>query len=119
MNPSLKPALCTRLRVEIKVQRKSLRIAGCSRFSRAGSKASPITNAGPKRLWRKDGQVFHRAVEAVERLAYIEARRGTTFGDICTLLEFQNAGEKITERVASFLGGWFRDGLVSRVSVGA
>jgi hypothetical protein len=30
----------------------------------AGSKASPVTNAGPKRLWRKDAQVFHRAVAA-------------------------------------------------------
>jgi hypothetical protein len=68
-------------------------------------------------VWRNDGQVFHRAVEAGERLAYIEARRGTTFGDICTLLEFQDAGEKIIERVASFLADWFRDGLVSRVSV--
>jgi hypothetical protein len=70
-------------------------------------------------VWRKDGQVFHRAVEAGERLAYLEARGGKTFGEICTLLEFQNAGEKITERVASFLAVWFRDGLVSRVSVGA
>jgi hypothetical protein len=68
-------------------------------------------------VWRNDGQVFHRAVEASERLAYLEARRGMTFGDICTLLEFQNAGEKIVERVASFLADWFRDGLVSRVSV--
>lgn len=68
-------------------------------------------------VWRNDGQVFHRAVEAGERLAYLEARRGMTFGDICSLLEFQNAGEKITERVASFLADWFRDGLVSRVSV--
>src|SRR2546425_939071 len=49
-------------------------------------------------VWRNDGQVFHRAVEAGERLAYLEARRGMTFGDICSLLEFQNAGEKITER---------------------
>ncbi len=39
-----------------------------------------------------------------------------TFGDIYTLLEFQNAGEKITEPVASFLAAWFTDGLVSRVS---
>lgn len=70
-------------------------------------------------VWRTDGQVFHRSVAADERLAYSEARRGTTFGDLCTLLEFQNAGEKITERVASFLAGWFRDGLVSRASVGA
>jgi hypothetical protein len=61
----------------------------------------------PKRLWRKDGQVFHRAVAAGERPAYLEAR---TSG-------IQNAGEKITERVASFFAGWFRDGLVSRVSV--
>lgn len=68
-------------------------------------------------VWRKDGQVFHRAVEAGERLAYTEVRRGTTFGDICTLLEFQDAGEKIVARVASFLADWFRDGLVSRVSV--
>ncbi len=68
-------------------------------------------------VWRNDGQVFHRTVEAAERLAYLEARRGTTFGDICTLLEFQNADEKITSRVASFLADWFRDGLVSRVSV--
>jgi hypothetical protein len=67
-------------------------------------------------VWRTDGQVFHRAVAAAERLAYLEAGRGTTFGDICTLLEFQNADEKITERVASFLADWFRDGLVSRVS---
>jgi hypothetical protein len=70
-------------------------------------------------VWRKDGQVFHRAVEADERLAYLEARSGKTFGDICTLLEFQNAGEKIIERVASFLAAWFRDGLVSRVSAAA
>jgi hypothetical protein len=107
MKPSLKLVLCTGLRVEIKVQRNSSRIAGCSRFSRSGSKASPVTNAGPKRLWRKDGQVFHRAVAAGERPAYLEAR---TSG-------IQNAGEKITERVASFFAGWFRDGLVSRVSV--
>ena len=68
-------------------------------------------------VWRNDGQVFHRAVEADERLAYLEACGGKTFGDICTLLEFQNAGEKIIDRVASFLADWFRDGLVSRVSV--
>ena len=29
----------------------------------------------------------------------------------------ENAGEKIIDRVASFLADWFRDGLVSRVSV--
>jgi hypothetical protein len=34
--------------------------------TRSGSKASPVTNADPKRLWRKDGQVFHRAVAAGE-----------------------------------------------------
>jgi hypothetical protein len=68
-------------------------------------------------VWRNDGQVFHRTVEADERLAYLEARRGKTLGDICTLLEFQNADKKITWRVASFLADWFRDGLVSRVSV--
>jgi hypothetical protein len=68
-------------------------------------------------VWRNDGQVFHRAIEAGERLAYLEACGGMTFGDICTLLEFQNAGEKITERVAS--SNWFGDGLVSRVSVAA
>jgi hypothetical protein len=68
-------------------------------------------------VWRNGGQIFHRAVEAGERLAYLEAHRGTTFGDICTFLEFQNAGERITLRVASFLADWFRDGLVSRVSV--
>jgi hypothetical protein len=79
----------------------------------------PQTQAGSTTIlvWRNDGQVFHRTVEAAERLAYLEARRGTTFGDICTLLEFQNADEKITSRVASFLADWFRDGLVSRVSV--
>ena len=63
--------------------------------------------------------VIHRAIEADERLAYLEARGGKTFGDICTLLEFQNADEKIIERVASFLADWFRDGLVCRVSVRA
>ena len=68
-------------------------------------------------VWRNDGQVFHRAAEAGERLAYLEARRGKTFGEICALLEFQNADENITWRVASFLADWFRDGLVSRVSV--
>lgn len=70
-------------------------------------------------VWRNEGQVFHRAVEAGERLAYLEARGGKTFGEICTLLEFQDAGEKVTTRVASFLASWFRDGLVSQVSVGA
>ena len=37
------------------------------------------------------------------------------FRDICTLLNFQNVGDKITERIASFLAVWFRDGLVCRV----
>jgi hypothetical protein len=76
--------------------------------TRAGSKASPVINAGPKRLLRNDGQVFHRAVGTDERLAYLGPRRGMPFGDICTLLNLQNVGDKITERVLS-------RGLVSRL----
>jgi hypothetical protein len=48
-------------------------LAGRLERTRAGSKASPVTNAGPKRLWRKDGQVFHHAAAAGERPAYLEA----------------------------------------------
>lgn len=43
------------------------------RLERTLAGSNPVTNAGPKCLSRKDGQVLHRAVAAGERPAYLEA----------------------------------------------
>ncbi|WP_036293183.1 DNA-binding domain-containing protein [Methylosinus sp. PW1] len=70
-------------------------------------------------IWRRDDEPVYREIGEDERLALIEARDGKSFGDICTLLEFQNNDETLLQRAAGFLAQWFTDGLVTRISLSA
>ncbi|PWB93077.1 HvfC/BufC family peptide modification chaperone [Methylosinus sporium] len=68
-------------------------------------------------LWRRDDEPVYREIAADERLALIEARAAKSFGDICTLLEFQNNDETLLQRAAGFLAQWFADGIVTKISL--
>ncbi|MGH6822662.1 MAG: HvfC/BufC family peptide modification chaperone [Methylocella sp.] len=85
----------------------------------AEEKEPPAIKPGEEAIvfWRNDGQSFYRCVAEDERLAWMEAKRGKSFGDICTLLAFQGNGAGVTQRAAGFLSQWFADGLVTRLSL--
>lgn len=68
-------------------------------------------------FWRSDDQSVYRDIGEAERLAFREAKHGKQFGDICTLLAFQNDDACVTQQVAGFLSQWFADGLVVRAFV--
>jgi hypothetical protein len=55
-------------------------------------------------------------LDEAETLALTEARSGKTFGEICSLLAFQSAGDAVAERAAGFLARWFRDGLITGIA---
>ncbi|HXN89538.1 MAG TPA: hypothetical protein VN890_09335 [Methylocella sp.] len=104
----MKLVLCTGLRVEIKVPKEiikdcwmfallAVRLEGFSSHERR-----PETSVAQGR-----SGLPSRRRGAGERPAYLEARASG----------ISERWRKITERVASFFAGWFRDGLVSRVSV--
>lgn len=85
----------------------------------AGEEEPPAIQQGKEAIifWRSDGQSFYRPVAEDERLALMEARRGTIFENICALLAFQGSDEGVTQRVAGFLSQWFIDGLIARLSI--
>lgn len=66
-------------------------------------------------FWREEGQSSYRLVVEEERLAFLEARGGKKFSDICALLAFQGKDEDPASVAARFLSQWFADGLVTRL----
>jgi len=65
-------------------------------------------------IWRRDEQVFHRAVDALEAAALGVARDGGSFGSLCERLSADVGDSAAPERAAALLARWLADGLVSR-----
>ncbi|MFY9629494.1 MAG: DNA-binding domain-containing protein [Methylocystis sp.] len=68
-------------------------------------------------IWRAEYDPSYRALDADEFLALNEAIAGSSFGDICQLVAFQNENQPAPERLAQFLVSWFSEGLVTVVSI--
>jgi hypothetical protein len=68
-------------------------------------------------VWRdRSHEVLYRILDAAEALALSEACTGKSFGEICGLLEFQDASRDIADRAAGFLACWFGDGLITGIA---
>ncbi|HTV32999.1 MAG TPA: DNA-binding domain-containing protein, partial [Methylocella sp.] len=78
-------------------------------------KEPPTAASGEEAVlfWRSGGESCYRLLEGAERLALLEAQRGTTFGEICALVAFQRQDEDAAPYAASCLSQWYFDGIVS------
>ena len=66
-------------------------------------------------VWRQEMAVYHRVVDATERLALERAAAGTCFGSICEALLAEEGEEAATARAFNLLLTWLADGQVSAV----
>jgi hypothetical protein len=64
-------------------------------------------------VWRWDGVPNVRRVAAEERMLWIEAGRGATFGGLAELAATYDAPDEAALRVAQYLNGWLSAGLLS------
>jgi hypothetical protein len=68
-------------------------------------------------VWRGEGGVFYRRLEAAEYRAFDAARRGRCFAEICeSLAEAGRDEEAVTQDVATCLARWFTDGIIIAAS---
>ncbi len=67
-------------------------------------------------VWRQETAVYHRVVDATERLALERAAAGACFGLICDAVLVAEGEEAAVARAHSMLLTWLADGLVSAVS---
>lgn len=64
-------------------------------------------------IWRRELQIYFRAVARDEAVLLRAARTGVTFGELCVLLcEHMDAQEQAAMRAAGLLRGWVESGLV-------
>jgi hypothetical protein len=66
-------------------------------------------------VWRQETAVYHRVVDATERLALERAAAGTCFGAICEALLAEEGEAAATARAFNLLLTWLADGQVSAV----
>ncbi|MGH7803141.1 MAG: HvfC/BufC family peptide modification chaperone, partial [Candidatus Binatia bacterium] len=75
---------------------------------------APAPVATRYRLWRREQQVFYRAIEETERVALAAAERGT-FGDVCAAIADRVGDESAPGEAFAILSRWIHDGIVVRI----
>lgn len=68
-------------------------------------------------VWRRDGVATARLLGAEERMLWIEAARGATFGGLAELAAVFDDPDTAALRVAQYLQGWLVSGLLSEAMV--
>jgi len=63
--------------------------------------------------WRRDLQIYYRALEPAEAEIIGASRAGRSFGDLCHLLCAHVAEDEAPARAAGFLRGWVQSGLLA------
>jgi hypothetical protein len=66
-------------------------------------------------VWRQETAVYHRVVDATERLALERVAAGTCFGLVCDALLAEQGEEAAVARAYNLLLTWLADGLVRAV----
>jgi hypothetical protein len=66
-------------------------------------------------VWRREGVPSIRRLEGEERMLWIEAERGKTFGGLAEMAATFDAPDTAALRVAQYLHGWLTAGLLSGV----
>lgn len=64
-------------------------------------------------VWRRDGVATSRVLGPEERMLWIEAARGTSFGGLAEMAAVFDDPEMAALRVAQYLQGWLVSGLLS------
>jgi hypothetical protein len=72
--------------------------------------AAPAHTAVSVRVWRQDFRVYHRRIDAAERLALAAAQSAASFAHICEKVAACGLG---TDQVYALLQTWLDDGLLS------
>jgi hypothetical protein len=75
----------------------------------------PVALSEPQSLliWRRDGVATSRVLGPEERMLWIEAARGTSFGGLAEMAAVFDDPEMAALRVAQYLQGWLVSGLLS------
>jgi hypothetical protein len=74
--------------------------------------AAPAAEPRTLLVWRQEVEVYHRAVDALERAALSRVQEGTTFGLICELVAAELPEAEAAPRAFSLLANWASDGLL-------
>jgi hypothetical protein len=76
-----------------------------------GADPPPAQAQTSVRVWREDGNVYHCAMDPLDRGALARLRSGATFGDICEALGHLEPDAAAAE-AGSILARWLDDGLI-------
>jgi hypothetical protein len=94
-----------------------LRSGAAGRYAFLNAKATQTPPLGDGResigVWRFEGVVFQRSLDAFEALALIILLRGSSFAAACTELAASSADGDIVARIAGFMAQWFTEGMVT------
>ena len=84
-------------------------------FLNDNAKEMPPLGDGRERIgvWRFEGDVFHRTLDADENLALANLLHGASFAGACAEVAASNADGDIVARVAGFMVQWFSEGMVT------
>ena len=85
----------------------------------AGAEQPPIESSEPRGcfVWRRGLETVFRAVDAVERNAWLALAGGGTFASACAALVGKVEPDAVPVHAATLLHTWFADGLICDVRV--
>jgi hypothetical protein len=72
--------------------------------------ATPARAAVNVRVWRQDLRVYHRRIDAAERVALGAVQGAASFADVCEQIA---ADDAVADRAFALLQTWLDDGLLS------
>lgn len=84
-------------------------------FLNASATQFSLLGDGRERIgvWRFEGDIFHRALDADEALALTNLLHGASFAVACAELSASSADGDIVARIAGFTAQWFAEGTVT------
>ncbi len=108
------PSVRMRAIAALRVLETDWRVASALRTFEAGRELkAPVRGASTILVWRRDGKVFFREVDASEARAIARLRRGATFGAICASFVAKSVARDPVAAINAMLVRWLRDGIVA------
>jgi Putative DNA-binding domain len=79
----------------------------------SGVSSAPPCERASILVWRRNAQVFYRALDCVEAVAISRLARPTTFGKVCELIATRTMGGDAVGEINRMLSRWLSDGILT------